>query len=123
MLRSNKKGFSVIRIYYHRFLLLPLLMISGCIESFDEVTDTRSSSGAIILESPVLKFVDGKPGLGIDGQVYGMIMKLRLQFNRIRLGTKQEDGSYIGYFTYNDKPIMLADLVELEMNGADLNSL
>lgn len=85
--------------------------------------DTRGSSNPpLTLESPALEFVDGMH-IGVDGQKYGVIMRLRQDLNRIRWGIKQGDGSYIGHYMYQGKPIQLADLVALESKGIDVSSL
>lgn len=84
--------------------------------------DTRTPNSPLTLESPALEFVDGIH-IGFDGQKYGVVMRLRQDLNKIRWGIKQNDGSYVGHYTYQGKAITLADLVALESQGVDLSSL
>lgn len=81
-------------------------------------TETRADGlAALTLESELVKFVDGKSGLGIDGQTFGMLMKLRITLKSMQLGIKQTDGSLVGYYTYQDKKYTTKDFIALEAAG------
>ena len=90
----------------------------------NEGDDTRPMAPEIItLESPVIEFVDGKTGLGIDAQVYGMMMKLCYAFEGLRSGIKQTDGTFIGSYTFNGKKVTAIELAGLEAQGISVSHL
>lgn len=82
---------------------------------------TRGDVNApLFLESDVIKFIDGLTGLGIDGQIFGMMMKLRLELNSMRFGIKQTNGIYLGYFDYPLDKKTVQDFIALEKEGNNL---
>jgi len=101
------------------FLILFVLATTA----YAQEHELRSNYPSIRLDSPLLKMLDGKEGLGIGGNVYGMIMKLRLHLKNMRFGAQQKDKTFVGIYTWEEKPVTFADMIAIEESGTKCSSL
>lgn len=99
---------------FHKVTLV-LLLTAGLL--YSDSHENRGPHGnypVIKLEHPVLEFVDGKKGMGIDEKVLGMMIHLRNEMKKMLFGIRQKDGTFVGTYEYNGIKYSLMTLIDLE---------
>jgi hypothetical protein len=85
------------------------------------ITCSANEFPSLTLEADILEIVDDFP-LGVNPDTVGMIMKLRRDLNKRRIGIKTTGGME-GFYTFEDKKWTLQMLVELEIQLLLTNSV
>lgn len=72
-----------------------------------------SSQISILLESPILSIIDGRE-YGVNGIVFGLILKVRKDVREMVYGKKTADGQFVGIYMFDGKFYNLLELVDIE---------
>lgn len=64
-----------------------------------------------VLTSPILGLIDGK-SFAINGEVFGLLLKMRREIRKRIFGTRTDNGQYLGIYEFNGEK---RSVVELEM--------
>lgn len=67
----------------------------------------------LTLNAEILAIIDGF-ALGVNGTTVGMVMRLRLDLNKRRVGKTSASQTAVGYFDFEGKKHTIAELVALE---------
>lgn len=73
------------------------------------------------LEAEILEIIDGF-ALGVNGTTVGMIMRLRLDLNKRRLGKTSAAQKAVGSYDFEGKKYTMAELVDIEKKLVQSNS-
>lgn len=90
------------------FLSLCMAIPLYCFEDFF----TRGTEDHVKLESPVIKFIDGK-SFGINGERFGMILQIRKRVKEMLFGDLVE-GKLVGRYTFNNQKHSVHTLAQVE---------
>ncbi|GMU19052.1 MAG: hypothetical protein AMXMBFR12_02440 [Candidatus Babeliales bacterium] len=93
--------------------LLSLLLLINLINNADHAP--------ITLQAEILEIIDGF-ALGVNGTTVGMIMRLRLDLNKRRVGKTSNSSPTLGFFEFEDKKYTISELVVLEKKLMESNS-
>lgn len=74
---------------------------------------TFADHAPLTLNAEILEIIDGF-ALGVNGTTVGMIMRLRLDLNKRRVGKTSASATAVGYFDFEGKKHTIAELVALE---------
>jgi hypothetical protein len=82
---------------------------------------TCADHAPLTLNAEILEIIDGF-ALGVNGTTVGMIMRLRLDLNKRRVGKTSASATAVGYFDFEGKKHTIAELVALEKKLVQSNS-
>lgn len=66
-----------------------------------------------VLESPIIKIIDGS-SIGIDGESIHMMIKYNHDLEKLLKGERLRDGSYRGRYSYKGQTVSIEDLAVIE---------
>jgi len=89
--------------------MVSCLFISSC--AFAKTSSRKVEK--IVLESPLISLVDGK-WFGVNGEVFGLMLKYRSKLREKTYGKMQADGQKIGFYEYEGQKVTLLDLCKIE---------
>lgn len=97
----------------HAIGLLTVLLILNYNMVADEILFRAPGENDIILESSLIKLVDGL-SIGIDGRKIAMMIKVRQEVKKIQYGMPNESGELIGAYQFGTKRCSVYELSLLE---------
>jgi len=77
------------------------------------VAGNQKKNSEIILDSPVIKLIDGL-GMGINGERIGSILQVRREVRKIHFGAPCKEGGLVGLYEFNGKKYGVKELAEIE---------
>jgi len=89
------------------------IAVSVLIYPFFFIANSITKTAHVILNSPLLDFIDGK-SYAINGKVYGLILQVRKEVREMLLGVFNANGQLIGLYLFNGKYVSISDLAKLE---------
>ncbi|MFC1841771.1 hypothetical protein ACFLYA_01745 [Candidatus Dependentiae bacterium] len=99
------------RMYVVCFSLF-LLFLNGSLCA--KVDKHRERKEKIVLDGPLIGLVDG---LGIDGQVFGVILQSRRKMKKRLYGFSTADGTLVGMFEFEGETYCLLELAKMESDN------
>jgi len=95
--------------YSSLFICLSLILPLNC---FDDFLTRGADDHHVKLESPVIKFIDGK-SFGINGERFGMILQIRKRVKEILFGDVANSQT-VGRYTFNNAKHSIHTLAQIE---------
>ena len=95
-----------------RSLLFLGLCIAIPLNCFEDFFTRGSDEHHVKLESPVIKFIDGK-SFGINGERFGMILQIRKRVKEMLFGDLV-NGQLVGKYTFNGQKHSVHTLAQVE---------
>ena len=80
----------------------------------------KHKEGDIVLESPVIKIIDGMR-IGIDGNRIGFMLQIRREVRKIHLGVPNKVGGFTGIYSFNNAYYSVRQLTEIEHEMIESN--
>ena len=77
------------------------------------IASGQKKDGGIILESAVIKLIDGL-GMGINGERIGSILQVRREVRKIQFGAPCKEGGFVGLYEFEDKKYGVKELAGIE---------
>lgn len=92
-----------------KILMAAFFIILSCSHAFGA---TNKGDG-IILESPVIRLIDGL-GIGINGERIASILQIRREVRKIQNGAPAKEGGFVGLYEWNGEKYGVKELAEIE---------
>jgi len=77
------------------------------------LSQAASANNYVILESPMIGLIDGK-SYAIDGEVFGLLLKVRKDIREILYGRKDGTGAFVGLYEMDGELFSITELSLIE---------
>lgn len=101
-------------------MMLALIVITGCSHSYEDWIHRAPGEHDIILESSLVKLVDGL-SFGIDGRKIAMMFKVRKEVRKIQHGVTNGQGAINGTYDFGGQKYGVHELAHIEKEAKNSN--